>query len=61
MTGFLRPTLPFRKGKKRDKGFALWPELAEVLAYQSEMSSGRPRHMEIFIRAAFIYRGSMKC
>ena len=31
-TGFLRPTLPFRKSKKSGKCFILWPELGQVLA-----------------------------
>ena len=30
VTGFLKPSLPFRKGKKRGQGFILWPELAQV-------------------------------
>lgn len=29
VTGFLKPSLPFRKGK-RGEGFVLWPELAQV-------------------------------
>ena len=37
VTGFLKPSLPFRKGK-RGEGFVLWPELAQVsirVTYQS--------------------------
>ena len=30
VTGFLKPSLPFRKGKKRGQDFILWPELAQV-------------------------------
>ena len=29
VTGFLKPSLPLRKGK-RGEGFVLWPELAKV-------------------------------
>ena len=30
VTGFFRPPLPFRKGKKGGAAFNLWPELAQV-------------------------------
>ena len=31
VTGFLKPRIPFRKGKKSGEDFVLWPELAQVL------------------------------
>ena len=61
VTGFLRPTLPFRKGKKRGEGFVLWPELAEVLAYQSEIFLKQAMiHVDLH-QAAFMCRASIKC
>ncbi len=60
VTGFLKPSLPFRKGK-RGEGFVLWPELAQVNTVSFSEHSLHSDMCVIVLTAALMCRASMKC